>query len=241
MFYHQEWRGRLHSGIARKRKYPVRLSPGQLEAVHRIIADPPSERAQVRAEILLHAHNDLLDVQIRHLTGAAISTIHRTRQRFTERGLDAALTAPRRRKEPRYCSIPGCGRYALRGRNVCHSHRTLDPDEQRTEEIDLPSLSYCRTLAALVFAQALADIDRQGPHTADAYEFLRDPVALEFLDAALSLSSRDVLHAIHLAEAGEINPSFLLYRSTSPRQPQFERARQHYGRLPWGTRTEGLV
>jgi hypothetical protein len=105
--------------------------------------------------------------------------------------------------------VPGCRRYALRGRRVCYSHRRLDPDEHDPRDAghDMPSLAYCKALAIAVMWQGLIDLPMP-----DAYAFLNDPAAREFIDGILDIHPDELDAIIQQVETGELD--FSRFRTT---------------------------
>ena len=120
------------------------------------------------------------------------------------------------RPRSRYCTVSGCRRYALRGRNVCYSHRCLDSDTPDPPDAghDMPSLAHCRALALAVLWQALVDLP-----TPDAYAFLSDPTAREFIDAILDIHPDELDAVIHQVETGELDLSRFRTTLGRPRSP----------------------
>jgi hypothetical protein len=118
----------------------------------------------------------------------------------------------KQRPQPHYCAVPGCRRYALRGRRVCYSHRRLDPDEHdpRDGGYDMPSLAYCKALAIAIMWQALVDLPMP-----DAYAFLSDPAAREFIDGILDIHPDELDAIIQQVETGELD--FSRFRTTISR------------------------
>ena len=68
-------------------KYIVDLTAAeQAELCHLIKQGKPSARKVARAHMLLHAAEDASDEEIAATLRVGLSTVHRTRQRFVERG-----------------------------------------------------------------------------------------------------------------------------------------------------------
>jgi hypothetical protein len=121
-----------------------------------------------------------------------------------------------KRPRPRYCTIPGCRRYALRNRDVCYSHRFVDPNaaDPRHAGHDMPSLLHCRALALAVLWQALVDLP-----TPDASAFLNDPSAREFIDAILDIHPDELDAIIQRVENGELDLTRFRTTLGRPRAP----------------------
>src|SRR5580693_2822256 len=83
-------------------RYRIDLTDDEWDELHRLLsAGKCSARKLKRAQILLAADGDTSDEEIERAIGASGSTIYRTKRRFVELGLEAAL-----REEPR----PGASR-----------------------------------------------------------------------------------------------------------------------------------
>jgi hypothetical protein len=165
----------------RKRKYPVRLTSAQVTLLQELLHRSTSKATQRRAQILLYAHQGLLDTQIEHLTGASATTIRRTRHRFAQDGLEASLLLPT--DDPLL--------------NRVRAPRRI-PDS--AWGVRRPPLRSCQALAAALLLQALRDLPRR-----DARSFLHDPGAMAFFELALDISTEDLERAVHRFEAGEID------------------------------------
>src|ERR671919_513491 len=83
-------------------KYIVDLTVGEQEYLLNLIKKgKPSARKVARAHVLLRANERATDDEIAHALHLGVSTVHRTRQRFVEEGLAAALSErPRPGKMP---------------------------------------------------------------------------------------------------------------------------------------------
>lgn len=120
----------------------------------------------------------------------------------------------KQRPPPRYCTVPGCRRYALRGRRVCCSHRNLDRDGCELRDCELPNMAYCRALAAAILWQALLDLPAP-----DAYAFLRDPAARQFIDGILDIHPDALDSIIRQVETGEADLRRFRTTRGRPRAP----------------------
>ena len=75
------------------KKYVVDLSEQEREHLEAITAKGTSKARRLRrAHILLLADEGLLDKEIARAMNAAVTTVERTRKRFVEEGLEAALS-----------------------------------------------------------------------------------------------------------------------------------------------------
>jgi transposase len=83
-------------------KYIIDLTTDEQEHLLNLIKKgKPSARKVARAHVLLHADDGAIDEEIAESLHLSISTVHRTRQRFVEEGLTAALSEqPRPGKAP---------------------------------------------------------------------------------------------------------------------------------------------
>src|SRR5213080_641574 len=74
-------------------KYIVDLTVDEREYLLNLIKKgKPSARKVARAHVLLRAHERATDDEIAQALHLGVSTVHRTRQRFVEEGLTAALS-----------------------------------------------------------------------------------------------------------------------------------------------------
>jgi putative transposase len=79
-------------------KYLVDLTANENESLLTLLKKgTASARKVMRAHILLQAAEDAPDEEIADTLRVGVSTVHRTRQRFVEEGLQAALSERRRR------------------------------------------------------------------------------------------------------------------------------------------------
>ncbi len=75
------------------KKYVVDLSEEERELLEKVTAKGTSKARRLRrARILLLADEGLLDREIARAMNAAVTTVERTRKRFVEEGLEAALS-----------------------------------------------------------------------------------------------------------------------------------------------------
>jgi len=75
------------------KKYVVDLSKEEKERLEEVTAKGTSKARRLRrAHILLLADEGLLDREIARAINAAVTTVERTRKRFVEEGLEAALS-----------------------------------------------------------------------------------------------------------------------------------------------------
>jgi putative transposase len=83
-------------------KYIVELTADEQECLFNLIKKgKPTARRVARAHMLLHAVEGATDEEIAQSLHLGVSTVHRTRQRFVEEGLTAALSErPRLGKRP---------------------------------------------------------------------------------------------------------------------------------------------
>jgi transposase len=83
--------------MGKEAKYVVRLSCAERESVEQLVARGRVAKAtRQRAQVLLRADEGeagpgASDEQIAELVGVSLSTVHRTRQRLVEEGLEATL------------------------------------------------------------------------------------------------------------------------------------------------------
>ncbi len=78
-------------------KYMIDLTVAEQADLYRLIKQgKPSARKVARAHMLLHAAEGATDEEIAEALRVGLSTVHRTRQRFVEEGLERALTERRR-------------------------------------------------------------------------------------------------------------------------------------------------
>jgi len=78
-------------------KYLVDLTAAEQEYLSGLLKHgKASARKIARAHMLLHAAEGLSDVEIADTLRVGLSTIHRTRQRFVEEGVEPALSERRR-------------------------------------------------------------------------------------------------------------------------------------------------
>jgi len=78
-------------------KYIVDLTATEQEDLYHLIKQgKPSARKVARAHMLLHAAEGATDEEIAEALRVGLSTVHRTRQRFVEEGLERALSEQRR-------------------------------------------------------------------------------------------------------------------------------------------------
>jgi hypothetical protein len=176
----------------RKRKYPVRLTSAQVTLLQELLHRSTSKATQRRAQILLYAHQGLLDTQIEHLTGASATTIRRTRHRFAQDGLEASLLLP--------TDDPLLNRVRAPRRIPDSAWGVRRPPKGAQGRELWPPLRSCQALAAALLLQALRDLPRR-----DARSFLHDPGAMAFFELALDISAEDLERAVHRFEAGEID------------------------------------
>ena len=88
--------------MARPRTFSVSLTPEQRESLEQLRGQPLSRKQQYRLEILLRAHEGDTDQEIADELGLHAATVQRTRRRFVEGGLEAALVdRPRSGAPPR--------------------------------------------------------------------------------------------------------------------------------------------
>jgi transposase len=81
------------AGVVDMKKYVVDLSEEERERLEAITTKGTSKaRRHRRAHILLLADQGLLDKEIARAMNAAVTTVERTRKRFVEEGLEAALS-----------------------------------------------------------------------------------------------------------------------------------------------------
>jgi transposase len=81
------------AGVVDMKKYVVNLSEEEREQLEVITTKGTSKARRLRrAHILLLADEGLLDKEIARAMNAAVSTVERTRKRFVEEGLEAALS-----------------------------------------------------------------------------------------------------------------------------------------------------
>jgi len=80
------------AGVVDVKKYVVDLSDEERERLEAITTKGESKARRLRrAHILLLADEGLLDKEIARAMNAAVTTVERTRKRFVEEGLEAAL------------------------------------------------------------------------------------------------------------------------------------------------------
>jgi hypothetical protein len=80
------------TGVVDVKKYVVDLSEEERERLEAITTKGESKARRLRrAHILLLADEGLLDREIARAINAAMTTVERTRKRFVEEGLEAAL------------------------------------------------------------------------------------------------------------------------------------------------------
>jgi transposase len=77
--------------MGRPQMFPVQLAPEQREALEQLRDQPLTRKQQYRTEILLRAHEGDTDQEIADEIGVHVATVRRTRRRFVEEGLQAAL------------------------------------------------------------------------------------------------------------------------------------------------------
>ena len=78
-------------------KYIVDLTAAESNYLYHLIKQgKPSARYVARSHILLHAAEGAPEAEIAAWLPGGLSTVHRTRQRFVEKGLRGALTEHRR-------------------------------------------------------------------------------------------------------------------------------------------------
>jgi transposase len=77
--------------MARPQTFPVRLTPEQRESLEQLRGKPLSRKQQYRREILLRADEGDTDREIADELGIHAATVQRTRRRFVEDGMEAAL------------------------------------------------------------------------------------------------------------------------------------------------------
>ena len=88
--------------MARPQTFPVSLTPEQRESLEQLRGQPLSRKQRYRLEILLRAHEGDTDQEIADELGMHAATVRRTRRRFAEGGLEAALAdRPRSGAPPR--------------------------------------------------------------------------------------------------------------------------------------------
>jgi len=81
------------AGVVDVKKYVVDLDKEEKEWLEEITAKGTSKARRLRrAHILLLADEGLLDREIARAMNAAVTTVERTRKRFVEEGLEAALS-----------------------------------------------------------------------------------------------------------------------------------------------------
>src|SRR5215203_4566122 len=81
------------AGVVDVKKYVVDLSEEEREQLEVVTAKGTSKARRLRrAHILLLADEGLLDREIARAISAAVTTVERTRKRFVEEGLEAALS-----------------------------------------------------------------------------------------------------------------------------------------------------
>jgi transposase len=77
--------------MARPQTFLVRLTPEQRESLEQLRGKPLSRKQQYRREILLRADEGDTDREIADELGIHAATVQRTRRRFVEDGMEAAL------------------------------------------------------------------------------------------------------------------------------------------------------
>jgi transposase len=77
--------------MARPQSFSVRLTPPQRESLEQLRDQPLSRKQQYRREILLRADEGDIDQEIADDLGIHVATAQRTRRRFAQEGLEAAL------------------------------------------------------------------------------------------------------------------------------------------------------
>jgi transposase len=77
--------------MARPQTFPVRLTPEQRESLEQLRGKPLSRKQQYRREILIRADEGDTDREIADELGIHAATVQRTRRRFVEDGMEAAL------------------------------------------------------------------------------------------------------------------------------------------------------
>src|SRR5215218_5804296 len=81
------------AGVVDMKKYVVDLSKEERKQLEAITTKGESKARRLRrAHILLLADEGLLDKEIARAMNAAVTTVERTRKRFVEGGLEAALS-----------------------------------------------------------------------------------------------------------------------------------------------------
>src|SRR5215210_3161985 len=81
------------AGVVDVKKYVVDLTKEEKERLKEITAKGTSKARRLRrAHILLLADEGLLDREIARAINSAVTTVERTRKRFVEEGLEAALS-----------------------------------------------------------------------------------------------------------------------------------------------------
>jgi transposase len=71
--------------------FPVQLTPEQRDALEQLRERPPTAKQAYRSAILLHADEGDTDQEIADELDVHVATVRRTRRRFVEEGLQAAL------------------------------------------------------------------------------------------------------------------------------------------------------
>ena len=77
--------------MARPQAFPVRLTQEQRAALEQFRDQPLPRKQQYRRDILLRAHEGDTDREIADELGIHAATVQRTRRRFVEDGMEAAL------------------------------------------------------------------------------------------------------------------------------------------------------
>src|SRR5262245_46403821 len=77
--------------MARPQSFPVRLTQQQRESLEQTRDQPLARKQRYRTEVLLRADDGDTDPEIADDLGVHAATVRRTRRRFVEHGLDAAL------------------------------------------------------------------------------------------------------------------------------------------------------
>ena len=105
------------------RKYVVRLSRAERESLEALIgSEAPRSRRVKHAKILLECDMGRSAAKIAYKVGVGHSTVERTRQRYAEGGLAAALKdKPRPGGVPKLKHFTGGENAPSRGRRVCEN------------------------------------------------------------------------------------------------------------------------
>jgi transposase len=77
--------------MGRPQTFPVPLAPEQRDALEQLRNQRLTRKQAYRTQILLRAHEGDTDQEIADEVGVHVATVRRTRRRFAEAGLQAAL------------------------------------------------------------------------------------------------------------------------------------------------------